>query len=202
LCFHKQLNVVPGIITLLSQRNLCSIGRLTLWTIVWHANNLQADRFQKRWLHVVNRVSLFYCLPPDCSVSTIQGLFVRLVSLNYCTLQWSNLAVLSLNMSTVNICHCCECWCVEKPIVVLTFGWQNLKERIFQGSNSGSSNERIFIRMIKIRSHLSYLFLFLVIGARFPAFGDLQTGGLTTLTDCCLTIPDHARLSLNALNVS
>jgi hypothetical protein len=35
---------------------------------------------------------------------------------------------------------------------------------------------------------------------RFPAFGDLQTGSLTALTDCCLPIPDHARLARKALN--
>jgi len=68
-----------------------------------------------------------------------------MVSLNYHYQTFAvTITVLSMNESTVNICHCCECRCVVKPVVgVELFGWQNLKERIFQVLTSAHRTSRL-----------------------------------------------------------
>jgi hypothetical protein len=76
-----------------------------------------------------------------------------MVSLNYHYQTFAvTITVLSLNESTVNICHCCECRCVVKPVVGVEFFWLTEFERTnLSGSNFSPSSEQTFVCMSKNR---------------------------------------------------
>jgi hypothetical protein len=126
----------------------------------WH-RMLWQGMFNNGFPHILflhHRVwTLFHC---------IRGYGGRLVSLDYILYPFrfagciftELVSVKHLSLLQVLMCFetICRCW---------LFGWQNLKERIFQGSNFYPLNERAFVRMFEIWYQLSYSILNLIVGS-------------------------------------